>query len=158
MIINFSDQEAMVNNGIEGIFLAGPTMRNSSFKKSWRKDACDFLEKVGYNGIVYVPEHEDDEQSVDFMDQVDWERACLMNAKVIVFYVPRKFPDMPGLTTNVEYGTYIVKRPEAVLLCCPEGSEKNRYLEWLYEKEKGVNNIYRTLEDILTAAKELAES
>ena len=72
-----------------------------------------------------------------------------MNADIIVFYIPRRFPELPGLTTNIEFGMYLSKRPDNVLLCCPVDSEKNSYLEWLYNVEKPDSCIFRTLYNIL---------
>ena len=72
-----------------------------------------------------------------------------MNADIILFYIPRKLPELPGFTTNVEFGMYLAKRPENVILCCPHNAEKNRYLEWLYIKEKPYGVIYRDLREVL---------
>ena len=150
MIINFSDEKINISNN--SIFLAGPTLRDSEFDLSWRKNACDYLESIGFSGIVYVPEFKNGKNPMDFLNQAGWEREGLMNAGVIVFYIPRKLPLLPGFTTNVEYGMYLAKRPEASILCCPLDSEKNRYLEWLYTVEKPNAVIYRTLEEILDEA------
>ena len=38
------------------IFLAGPTRRGSCYEQSWRKEAVDILDELGYHGVVYVPE------------------------------------------------------------------------------------------------------
>lgn len=54
MIINYSDQEVIRNR--KSIFLAGPTPRGENIE-SWRKYACQFLEKNGFDGVVYVPEY-----------------------------------------------------------------------------------------------------
>lgn len=89
---------------------------------------------------------------MDFLNQVEWERDGLVASDVIVFYIPRKLPELPGFTTNVEYGMYLAKKPEACILCSPEGAEKNRYLEWLYIKEKPNAVIYKTLQDVLKEA------
>ena len=150
MIINFSDEPIVKNE--KSIFLAGPTRRNSNFKNSWRKEACDLLEKMGFNGVVYVPEFKYDNNPMDFLNQAGWERVGLQNAKAIVFYIPRKLPDMPAFTTNVEFGMWLTKKPNETILCCPYGYEKNRYLEWLYLEEKPNSIIYRNLEDILKEA------
>lgn len=152
MFVNFSDEPFNLDDLKKTIFLAGPTLRDSSFENSWRKEACDILKNLEFDGILYVPEHKNGKNPMDFLNQVDWERETLMRADVIVFYIPRKLPELPGFTTNVEYGMYLAKKPEACLLACPEGSEKNRYLEWLYTKEKPGATIYRTLEDVLKEA------
>ena len=86
---------------------------------------------------------------MEFLNQVEWERDGLMNADIILFYVPRKFPELPGLTTNVEFGMYLAKRPQNVKLCCPLDSEKNRYLEWLFLREVPNEVVYRTLREVI---------
>ena len=158
MIKNFSNQEVIINKDLPSIFLAGPTMRNSTFEKSWRKEACNILEMLNYNGVVYIPEFSDDNIQRDYLRQTEWERTALINADIIIFYIPRKLPEMPGLTTNVEFGMYLARKPESVLLCCPEGSEKNRYLEWLYTKERPGKMIHKNLKELLEeAVRELEE-
>lgn len=148
MVRNFSDMPIEIDKE-NSIFLAGPTLRNSTFEESWRKEACDYLEKLGYSGIVYIPEFSNGTNPFDFMNQVEWERDGLVNASKILFYIPRKLPELPGFTTNVEFGMYLAKRPNSVVLCSPEGAEKNRYLEWLYLKEKPNSFIYRDLKQSL---------
>ena len=148
MILNFSDMPITINKE-NSIFLAGPTLRNASFRDSWRKEACEILEELGYNGVVYIPEFSNGKNPFDFMNQVKWEREGLVNARKILFYIPRKLPELPGFTANVEFGMYLAKRPESVILCSPEGAEKNRYLELLYLKEKPNSLIYTDLETSL---------
>ena len=148
MIKNFSNEEIILDSSRKSIFLAGPTKRNSSFENYWRKKACDFLEKNGFDGIVYIPEFSEG-SNYDYLTQVNWERQGLMNSSKILFYVPRKFPDMPGLTTNVEYGMYLAKRPNDIIFSSPKDSEKNRYLEWLYSEEVPNGTIYKDLESAL---------
>lgn len=155
MIINFSDEKENLNKEYKSIFLAGPTMRNSAFEKSWRKGACEILDIIGFAGIVYVPEFKNGNNPMEFLNQAEWERNCLQNADIIIFYIPRKLPEMPAFTTNVEFGMWLTKKPNATLLCCPLGSEKNRYLEWLYLKEKPNSVIFRDLEEILRYANKI---
>lgn len=39
----------------KSIFLAGPTLRKE-IVKSWRPQAIEILEELGFDGVVYVPE------------------------------------------------------------------------------------------------------
>ena len=149
MYLNFSDMPIKIDSTKKSIFLAGPTLRNNSFDNSWRKDACEILKNLGFDGIVYIPEFQKEDNPMDFMNQVEWERDGLSNANIILFYVPRKFPELPGFTTNVEFGMYLAKRPHNVLLCCPPNSEKNRYLEWLYLREVPNGTLYTNLNTVL---------
>lgn len=150
MRINFSDERHIPSSN--SIFLAGPTLRGSSFDKSWRKDACDILEKYGYNGVVYVPEFHYGDNPFDFINQASWERHGLQCAKYIIFYLNRKFPENPGMTTNVEFGMWLARKPKSIILCSPDGYDKNRYLEWLYNVEFPNGIIYRDLKDSLIYA------
>lgn len=136
MTISFSDKPIILDESRVSIFLAGPTIRNSCFNKSWRKQACDILENEGFTGIVYVPEFENEAQR-DYMKQVLWERSGLENATHILFYIDRDMKNSPGMTTNVEFGAWIEKTPERVWLGYPPTSEKMGYLDWFYQFHTG---------------------
>ena len=49
MEINFSNEPVKKSN--HSIFLAGPTLRNEPYEKSWRKEACEKLRELGYDEI-----------------------------------------------------------------------------------------------------------
>jgi len=144
MEINYSDQEVI--KGKNSIFLAGPTPRGKD-SISWRKEACDILEKKGFDGVVYVPEYSSWKPKESYIDQAMWEREALTEATIIVFWIPRYLPDMPAFTTNVEFGYWL--HSKKVLYGRPDSAEKIKYLDWLYEldyKEKPMNNIQDLLE------------
>lgn len=82
MVINYSDQEVI--KGEKSIFLAGPTPRGNSIE-SWRKYACKYLEEIGFDGVVYVPEYSIWKTKEDYTDQAVWEREALSNATIIAF-------------------------------------------------------------------------
>lgn len=128
MIINYSDQEVIKNK--KSIFLAGPTPRgqNVSF---WRDEACKILEMIGFDGVVYVPEYSTWKPKEDYVDQAMWEREALTNATVIAFWIPRKLPDMPAFTTNVEFGYWL--HSGKVVYGRPSDASKIKYLDWLYK-------------------------
>ena len=71
MQINYSDED--VKKGIKSIFLAGPTPRDGNVI-SWRIEACKILEKLGFDGIVYVPEYSTCKPKENYIDQAMWER------------------------------------------------------------------------------------
>ena len=148
MKINYSNQQVM--KGDKSIFLAGPTPRSLEVE-TWRKEAIKILEELGFDGIVYVPEREFDDRTFNYDNQVWWEREALHNANTIVFWIPRAIPSMPAFTTNVEFGYWIAKNSEKVIYGRPEKSEKNRYLDWLYEVETGKQPI-NNLTDLLKKA------
>jgi len=136
MIVNYSNENVL--KGEKSIFLAGPTPRSLDVI-SWRIEALDILEKLGFDGIVYVPEFKNDNRTFDYNNQVWWEREALYNATVIVFWIPRKKDKMPALTTNVEFGYWLSKEPSKVIYGRPDDSESNRYLDWLYTVETNMD-------------------
>lgn len=149
MKINYSDEEVI--KGSVSIFLAGPTPRGEA-SLSWRKEAVKFLEDAGFDGIVYVPEYSTWKPKEDYVDQAMWERNALESSTVIVFWIPRKLPDLPAFTTNVEFGYWL--HSGNVLYGRPDGTKKTKYLDWLY-KEDYKKDVYNNLEDLLiTAIKE----
>ena len=147
MIINYSDEKVI--KGEKSIFLAGPTPRSEDIV-SWRIEACKILKDKGFDGIVYVPEYSTNKPRENYEDQVLWEREGLMNSTVIVFWIPREIPSMMGLTTNVEFGYYL--HTNKVVYGRPDNSQKNRYLDWLYEydyNKKPFNNLNDLLEEAI---------
>lgn len=149
MKVNYSDEPVLKSD--RSIFLAGPTPRSIEIQ-TWRKEAIKILENLGFNGTVYVPEREFDDRTFDYNNQVWWEREALYNASIIVFWIPRVIPDMPAFTTNVEFGYWISKNSEKVIYGRPDNSQKNRYLDWLYETEtekKPFNNLEELLKEAI---------
>lgn len=138
-----------VEKGKNSISLCGPTPRNNK-TKSWRKEALEILQKLNYDGIVYVPELKDDVQVFkNKEEQVFWERECYINSNVILFWVPRKFPSMLGLTTNVEFGYWL--KSKKCIYGRPDGAYRTSYLDWLYNLEYNKNPI-NSLEELLEQA------
>lgn len=139
MIVNYSDQEII--KGKKSIFLAGPTPRGEQ-EHSWRKDACHQLEEPGFDGVVYVPEYSSWKPKEDYVDQAMWERKALAEATIILFWIPRKLPELPAFTTNVEFGYWLPSRK--VIYGRPDNATKIKYLDWLYEldyQKKPFNNL-----------------
>ena len=95
------------------------------------------LEQLGFEGTVCIPEFKTPRpfEESDWEPQVKWERQLLDAASCILFWVPRSMPDMPGLTTNLEFGTYLQKKPCQVLLAYPKEAE---YMQWITLKYKEV--------------------
>lgn len=148
MKTNYSDEQVLKTE--KSIFLAGPTPRSLEVE-TWRKEAIKILEELGFEGVVYVPEREFDDRTFNYDNQVWWEREALHNANAIVFWIPRTIPSMPAFTTNVEFGYWISKNSEKVLYGRPDESEKNRYIDWLYQTETGKKPI-NDLRDLLKGA------
>lgn len=152
MIINYSDQEVIKRE--KSIFLAGPTPRGESVI-SWRTDACEILKQLGFDGVVYVPEYSTWKPKEDYVDQAMWERIALTNATVILFWIPRKLPDMAAFTTNVEFGYWL--HSGKVIYGRPNDAIKIKYLDWLYRLDYN-KNPYETLQSLLEASVELANN
>jgi hypothetical protein len=142
----YSDQKPIFDP--PSIFLAGPTPRTDQVA-SWRIQALEILQEVGFSGAVLIPERHDWDSSFDYIDQVDWEFACLEAATVIVFWIPRDLVWLPGFTTNVEFGRYIGSGK--CVYGRPDSAPKNRYLDWLYQKLTGEVPC-TSIEDTLNAA------
>ena len=103
--------------------------------------------------MVYIPEYSTWEAKANYDNQANWEREALSSASVIVFWVPREFPDMPAFTTNVEFGYWI--HTGKILYGRPNNAEKIKYLDWLYKTDTN-NEPYNNLEELLNASIELA--
>lgn len=146
MIINYSYEPVL--KGKKSIFLAGPTSQNLDIA-TWRKEAIKILNELGFDGIVYVPDYLPQLRG-NYDNQVWWEREALYSADVIIFWIPRS-AQLPAFTTNVEYGYWIAKNSGKCLYGRPDNSEKNGYLDWLYETETG-NNPINNLEELLKKA------
>jgi hypothetical protein len=153
--VRYSDQPAF-KRGLS-IFLAGPTRRVKPGKvvrsKSWRLEAIKILQKLQFEGTVLVPERQDWSVKFDYTDQTEWEFAGLKAATVIVFWVPRTARAMPALTTNVEFGFWIAKKPDQIIYGRPPKAPSNRYLDWMHGKLTQRAH-YGSLEETLRAALE----
>lgn len=96
------------------IFLAGPTPRNAE-TKSWRPDFIQELNNVHFDGTVLVPEASDGIWKNDYIGQVKWELEAINKADIVAFWIPRSIPDMPGFTTNVEFGMCVTDNDYSII-------------------------------------------
>ncbi len=133
----------------KSIFLAGPTPRPNTPVSSWRSDALGYLQDVGFEGAVFVPEAEDGEWLKDYQSQFDWEDQALHFADVIVFWIPRDLEALPGFTSNVEFGRWVDSH--RVILGHPPGAPKTRYLDATYQRATK-EPVHETLSQTLKAA------
>lgn len=146
----------------QSIFLCGPSPRTAG-RVSWRREAVTKLQSIGFTGTVYVPEYEHPSSArLDYLPQASWEWNAMENhAGVILFWVPRYLipsdSDLgtPGFTTNTEFGRMVSIRPQDVVYGRPSDSEKNRYLDALYQRltsKTPLNNLAETLQAACTLA------
>lgn len=146
LTINYSDEPVIETS--RSIFLAGPTPRKKEVP-SWRPDAIKILQALNFRGVVYVPERKDWEEGYDYDTQVHWEWKALAAAGIIAFWVPRKLPDMPAFTTNVEFGMTVGNG--RVVYGRPDWAEKKGYLDKVYKHYTG-REPQSSLHNLLTEA------
>jgi hypothetical protein len=128
-------KEQFPSEVVKTLMLCGPTPRNNNVI-SWRKEAIETLEKLGFDGHVFCPEERNGTFQGDYDDQIKWETEALNRADVIVFWVPRNMKTLPGLTTNVEFGAWA--NSGKVILGFPENAENIRYLTILLKQTKSL--------------------
>lgn len=143
----------------KSIFLAGPTSRTNDFDLSWRKEALQYFEDFNFDGTVCIPEFKE-KRSFEISDwdtQVNWEWTLLDNADCIMFWIPRNMETLPGLTTNLEFGTYLEKCPEKVILGYPDTACHMTWLLKRYNLKAPGNKISNTLRNTVIAAVKCCE-
>jgi hypothetical protein len=118
------------------LFLAGPSPR-SPHVESWRPAAISLAEENLWNLskiTLITPEPRDGVYPKNYDDQIDWEFDARAAAAAILYWIPRDVVNLPGFTTNVEFGYDVATRPERVVLGCPPDCpdpEQNRYLIYM---------------------------
>ena len=125
------------------VFLAGPTPRDLDVK-SWRPLMVKKLREAGYKGHILMPEKENPEDGYDYDLQVDWEEKALNASDLILFWVPRKLDNMPGFTTNIEFGQWM--NSGKIALGHPKNAEKMRYM--IHKSEKYNIPYFNKMEDM----------
>lgn len=135
----------------KSVFLAGPTPRDPSVQ-GWRPEAIRLFGSMGYTGWLFVPEPAAglDAWKWDHRTQLEWESRYLEQAGVVLFWIPRSRDEMPGLTTNVEFGMWISRDPRKVVLGAPPDAWRMESLEY-YGRIHGVKR-HSTLPDTVAAA------
>jgi 8-oxo-dGTP pyrophosphatase MutT (NUDIX family) len=116
---------------VKSIFLAGPTPRGPEVE-SWRPQAIGYLEALGYDGHVFIPEPANGQWAKNYDDQVEWEEEALNQADCIMFWLPRTLDTMLALTTNDEWGVW--KYSGKVVFGAPPTAEKVRYQDYYAKK------------------------
>lgn len=150
MKLIYSNQKYEESN--KSIFLAGPTPRSGDVQ-SWRKEAINYFEELGFDGVLYIPEDDDkayySEEGV--VDDMSWDQNAIEKASVVMFWIPRS-EEMPAFTTNVEFGYFI--NSSKMIYGRPDESIKNEYLDWLYERNVG-KKPYNNLKDLVKGSIDL---
>ncbi|MGH3608456.1 MAG: nucleoside 2-deoxyribosyltransferase domain-containing protein [Pseudonocardiaceae bacterium] len=114
------------------VFLAGPTPRArtrtwwkpTSWRppvESWRPAALAELTAAWAGSApltVLTPESRGGVRAAHYDHQFQWETAARAAATCVLFWIPRDLAELPGFTTNVEFG-HDVRTGRAVLGCPP---------------------------------------
>ena len=129
--------------GANSIVLAGPTLRTPG--TGWRNEAIRSLVDLGFSGKIIVPERHDGATLPPdkHKEQCEWEWSYLQQAGTIVFWVCRNMETLPGLTTNIEFGYWMAKAPQKLVIGWPEDAEHVRYMELLWDSVTTVSDIPR---------------
>jgi hypothetical protein len=142
---------------VGSLFLAGPTPRKHTRLPSWRPEALRILSEIfEFKGDVYVPEPASFKPYDDFDAevQVAWEWTGISCATVVPFWIPRDLQDMPGFTSNVEFG--LLASSGKAILGFPQDAPHTGYLRRLAERFHVP--VFTTLYDTLDAAVERASA
>ena len=128
----------------KSIFIAGPSPRSKDVK-SWRVDALKALESLGYNGVVFIPESKDGKY-FDYDKQVMWEHDAIRRSDCVMFWIPRNLKDLPGFTTNDEWGS--LKESGKVVFGCPDDAPKTDYQKFYADmfQVKQANTLIETVQ------------
>ncbi len=143
-------------NEIKGVrdvvFLAGACPRKGQSWEDWRSIMIEKFKSYGFMGDVINPTNPNyDTNDPDYYDkQCTWETIGLNTASCIVFWIDRN-DEHPALTTNIEFGIWSDRFPDALVVGIPEGSEHCGYIKWVCEK-KGI----KCFDNMDSVAKEVA--
>ena len=126
------------------IYLAGPTpikeTKENLIKKtlnlftentkSWRNDAISYFKEKKFNGTLLIPEERSGESfPFEWESQIEWQMDAITKSDYILFWIPRNLIDMPGCTTNIEFGYWLGKNPEKIVVGAPKNTRKMKYIK-----------------------------
>ena len=113
------------------IFLAGPIERRKEGVAPklprWRDEAKKHLEKQKERWRVFDPEWETKPVGWSYEKQVSWEVTALQAAGIILFWIPRKLPELPAFTTNIELGEWL--HSGKIVVGAPKDAPHTKYAE-----------------------------
>src|ERR1700729_2501161 len=108
------------------LYLAGPVPRESA-EPGWHDEAIMECRKAGFDGMIAVPRLPAG-TSEDPGAQIAWEHAAMSRADALLFWIPRVLWELPGLTTNLEWGVW--HDSGKAVLGAPTGAPRMRYLRF----------------------------
>lgn len=141
------------------IFLAGPTVRaHQTHLKSWRPDAIEIFEQLGFDGSIVIPEFlVRNEANLEKGEIPLWEFNSIRESDCVMFWVPRT-EETIGLTTNYELGYWTARDRAKVVYGRPDNAYRISYPDilWTLDSEyycdRASQAIYNTLENTVKAA------
>ncbi len=140
-------QENIINTEGKVIFLAGPTPRNKE-AQSWRPKAIEIFKELDFCGTLLIPEMRNGfPTEFEYAEQINWEHQGLEISDIIMFWIPRELKHMPAFTTNIEFGYWLAKDPNKIVLGFPSDAPKMDYIKYSANKA----NIYElhNLKDVI---------
>jgi hypothetical protein len=139
------------------IFLAGPTVRgNQPHLTSWRNEAIDIFNRLGFKGTLILPEFTDKTESDKGRVELPiWEDNGLKRADCILFWICRT-RELYGLNTNSEHGYWLAKDPKKLVYGRPDSAFRIQYNDIMWNKVFTELNeereIYNDLEATIKAS------
>lgn len=114
------------------IFLAGPIERklegHATQLPAWRDRALRLLRQMSPGDLcIYTPEWAEHPNGWTYDLQVQWEVDALHRAKVILCWIPRRIPLLPGFTTNVEVGEWL--HSKKLVVGAPQDAPHTNYIK-----------------------------
>ena len=130
-IYALEDLNSITDNKFGNVFLAGPTPRNKDIV-SWRNNIISIFNNLQFKGNLLIPEFRDNTTLMEFEfdEQIEWENKALDLADIIIFWIPRELDNMPGYTTNIEFGFWLAKNPNKLCIGAPDNAPKMKYIKY----------------------------
>jgi nucleoside 2-deoxyribosyltransferase len=127
-IIQVFDALPLAGEGL--VYLAGPVPRESA-EPAWHDEAIEECRKAGFEGTIAVPRlHAGTDEDPDA--QIAWEHAAMSRADALLFWIPRVLWELPGLTSNFEWGVW--HDSGKAVLGAPAGTPRMRYLRFYAQR------------------------
>jgi hypothetical protein len=121
----------LISNKYPLIFLAGPIERvHDNIPRKyprWRNDAVKYFSDNDPIVSILSPEWGVKPQGWSYEGQVLWEVNYMEISDVILCWIPRQLPDLPGFTTNIEVGEHFWD--PRLILGAPQEAPNMRYLQ-----------------------------
>ncbi len=122
--------DALPSAGERLVYLAGPVPRDSA-ERGWHEDAIEECRTAGFRETIAVPRLR--AGTVEDPDaQIAWEHAAMSRADALLFWIPRVLWELPGLTTNLEWGVW--HDCGKAVLGAPAGTPSMRYLRFYAQR------------------------